>query len=482
MPVASALIAPRTLRGLAPLDLLRRWPRDRALVMLHSGRVHQKWARLSILAPAQAWYVFDAQSRWIGDRPATLEKVELTDDPLRDVDAIIRAMSSDPREFGGNAPSFCGGWIGYFSYDLGRLIEPRAQHDPLRSTQQGQWPLIQLAWCPDALVFDHTTQSWHTIGDCASLVEQLEGKTACEDVDDRFTLGEIRAQIAPEQYMRMVRRTIDSIAAGDIFQANIAQPFIADFDGGTRALGRAAFELNNPWYGAYLEFESQDRQTLISLSPELFLQVDGQSRRVITRPIKGTRPATTSAGDLQHSDKDTAELNMIVDLMRNDLGRVCEIGSIQVANPRAIETHPTVHHGVGEVHGTLRGSISFADVLRATFPGGSVTGAPKIRAMQIIDELEHPHQRGPYCGAVGFISTCGNITLNIAIRTMLLHGESPVRGRAGSLVRGTLHYSAGAGIVADSIPQSEYQETLDKTAALRAIELKECESRSRDAS
>jgi para-aminobenzoate synthetase component 1 len=155
---------------------------------------------------------------------------------------------------------------------------------------------------------------------------------------------------------------------------------------------------------------------------------------------------------------------MIIDLVRNDLGRVCQYGSVRVPAARTIETYRTVHHGVGEVRGILRGDVSFADLLGATFPGGSVTGAPKIRAMQIIDELE-PVRRGPYCGSIGYISDCGNACLNIAIRTMALTGE-PEAGRFDRM-RGLLDYGAGGGIVADSQPIAEYRESLDKAEVLR---------------
>ncbi len=158
--------------------------------------------------------------------------------------------------------------------------------------------------------------------------------------------------------------------------------------------------------------------------------------------------------ELRDSIKDQAELNMIVDLERNDLGRVCEIGSVKVTEPRTIEAHPTVYHGVATVEGDLREDVTFVDLLRATFPGGSVTGAPKIRAMQIIEELE-PVRRGPYCGAVGYLSADGRIEFNVAIRTMVVKA-------------GLAYVSVGGGIVADSDPAAEYEETLVKARAMFA--------------
>jgi anthranilate/para-aminobenzoate synthase component I len=204
-------------------------------------------------------------------------------------------------------------------------------------------------------------------------------------------------------------------------------------------------------YGALLEYSDF---ALICNSPELFLRAT-PGGRIITRPIKGTRPRLPGMdAELLHSLKDQAELNMIVDLERNDLGRVCEIGTVRVTEPRRIEAHPTVYHGVATIEGTLRQDVHFLELLRATFPGGSITGAPKIRAMQIIEELE-PVRRGPYCGAIGYLATDGTIELNIAIRTMIAKD-------------GLIHIPVGGGIVADSVPSEEYEETLVKAQAMFA--------------
>jgi len=192
-------------------------------------------------------------------------------------------------------------------------------------------------------------------------------------------------------------------------------------------------------------------------SPELFLRLDG--RHVITRPIKGTRPRVgrdaddrAAAADLLASEKDNAELAMIIDLLRNDLGRVCSYGTVRVVEPRRLETHPTVYHLVGTVVGELRPGAGVADLLRATFPGGSITGAPKIRAMEIIDELE-PQARGVYTGCIGYVAVDGSCQWNIAIRTIVYH-------------EGKAHIQVGGGIVADSLPEAEYDETLDKARAM----------------
>jgi para-aminobenzoate synthetase component 1 len=254
---------------------------------------------------------------------------------------------------------------------------------------------------------------------------------------------------------------IDYIAAGDVFQVNLAQRFTGPFKGSPRAFYAQLCKQSPAWYGAFGEltrFDAHEPQrTLASISPELFLEIDA-NRRVTTRPIKGTRPSSASADMLRDSDKDRAELAMIVDLMRNDLGRVCSYGSIKVDDARSIESHPTVHHGVATISGQLHPSRDLVDLLRATLPGGSITGAPKVRAMQIIDELE-PARRGPYCGAIGMIHG-QQAVFNIAIRTVMIE-QNQMNGT------GRADVWAGGGIVADSDPDSEYQEMLDKAKAMR---------------
>ena len=198
----------------------------------------------------------------------------------------------------------------------------------------------------------------------------------------------------------------------------------------------------------------------ISASPELFYETHGRS--IVTRPIKGTRPRGETAAEderlaneLRTSAKDRAELTMIVDLERNDLGRVCEYGSVVVRSPLTLESFAQVHHLVATVAGTLRPNVGPTDIVRAVFPGGSITGAPKIRAMEIIDELE-PTRRGVYTGAIGYYSRGGRSCFNIAIRTLTVEGEQ-------------VHYQVGGGIVADSDPEAEYLETLHKGRGMRQV-------------
>jgi len=444
-----------------PLEAVAGWPAQRPMVLLHSGRHDATWARQSILAEPVGRYVLTvghdaepdpggpvASAHWVGASDSQ-PSVELVGRPFRDLRHLLKATS--------------GLWIGTLSYDLGRCIE----HLPTQAVDDRRWPVIELAYCPTWFVHDTATRQWTAHGKDHSrlrLISALHPTSdvvqSCDDVPTHAI-----PNITRVQYESAVARAIQYIAAGDVFQVNLAQRFTADLPGpfphNARALFARLAAASPAWYGAYLEWPTDAEHHLparavLSTSPELFLSVNAD-RRVVTRPIKGTRPASGTADELRRSIKDEAELNMIVDLMRNDLGRVCEYGSVRVPDPRVIESHPTVHHGVATIEGRLHPSKDIVDLLRATLPGGSVTGAPKVRAMQIIDELE-PVRRGPYCGAIGWL-TRDAACLNIAIRTMLLEQVAQDRAR--------VDFSVGSGIVADSQPDAEYQETLDKAAAMQ---------------
>jgi para-aminobenzoate synthetase component 1 len=260
-------------------------------------------------------------------------------------------------------------------------------------------------------------------------------------------------------YLQAVRRAIDSIYAGDVYQVNVAQRLLAPLVDSPIDLYLRLRERNPAPFAAYFDVGDV---AIASASPERFLRV--QNGEVETRPIKGTRPRWPvpeadmfSAGELRESDKDRAENVMIVDLLRNDLGRVCEYGSVRVTEPLRLETYEFVHHLVSEVRGRLRPDSGPIDLLRAAFPGGSVTGAPKIRAMEIIAELE-PTARGPYCGSLGYIGFNGTMDTSILIRTF-------------TCGRGWVQFPVGGGIVAQSSPEREYEETLHKAEGMiRALQ------------
>ena len=350
----------------------------------------------------------------------------------------------------------CGrGFIVVLAYDLFRDLEPTAVDSPGKSTDSG-WPEIVALRCEGGLRCDG--RSTVEVGD-ASTIPSLEPREL-----PRPDLGRVHPDWDRETYERSVADVVERIRRGDCFQVNLSQRFTAPFRGSVRALGAAALASSRPRHGAVVE--CGDGRAVVSMSPELFLETrpSPDGTLVVSRPIKGTRPTSVDPEVLRTSEKDEAELAMIVDLMRNDLGRVCRIGSVRVVEPRRIETHETVHHGVAEVEGVLRGDVDIVDLLSASFPPGSITGAPKVQAMRIIDELE-VCRRGPYCGAIGWIGDDGWSSLNVAIRTIGCTGSRPPH-EGVDVIDGTLEYFAGCGIVADSVPADEYLESVDKTSVL----------------
>ncbi|MGJ8644475.1 MAG: anthranilate synthase component I family protein [Luteolibacter sp.] len=274
---------------------------------------------------------------------------------------------------------------------------------------------------------------------------------------DEVTVGNFREEMGREKFLEAVGRVKKWIAAGDIYQVNVAQGFVAEVegDGSLFPLYEILREASPAPMGAWMALNGRE---VLCTSPEMFLKISGSG--VETRPIKGTRPRFSdpnedrrSAVELQTSPKEVAELVMITDLLRNDLGQVCEFGSVEVTRMLQLESLAQVHHLVSTVEGTLRKGEDAVGALAACFPGGSITGAPKKRAMEIINELEGA-PRGIYCGAMGLLGFNGESQFNIAIRTLVRE-------------EGILRYEVGAGIVADSVPEEEYAETMHKGEGIR---------------
>ena len=269
-------------------------------------------------------------------------------------------------------------------------------------------------------------------------------------------IGPFTATTSRESFLSGITRIKEWIAAGDIYQVNLSQAFSACVAGGSLFDLYQKLRMASPApMAAWLALDGRE---ILSSSPESFLKISGRS--IETRPIKGTRPRFAdpaedrrSADELKTCAKENAELVMITDLLRNDLGQICEFGSVEVANMLQLESLAQVHHLVSTVTGTLRTDTDAIDALAACFPGGSITGAPKIRAMEIIRELEQ-QPRGIYCGAIGWLGFNGESSFNIAIRTLIRDHDR-------------LFYQTGSGIVADSDPQREYEETLHKSAGIR---------------
>lgn len=368
-------------------------------------------------------------------------------------------------------PPFQTGLAGYFGYDLRHHLETLPAH----AVDDQPFPDMILGVYDVVIAIDHVRQlcivmssGFPAAGDervrrAKSRLEMMLGRLRHAPAPQLVPTWHIdaKADLPRVQVEAMVRRTIDYIEAGDIYQANITHRFraILPTELDRLSLYDALRRRNPATFAAFLDF---GEVAILSSSPERFLKLrlepDGTGI-IETRPIKGTRPRgrnavedAAEAARLMASEKDRAENLMIVDLLRNDLSRVSEIGSVKVPVLCGLESYATVHHLVSVVTAQLKHGHDAIDLLRATFPGGSITGAPKIRAMQIIAELE-PTQRGPYCGAIGYLGADGSMDTSIVIRTYCLRGRD-------------LSFQVGGGIVADSDPASEYEETLDKARAL----------------
>ncbi|PIV88848.1 MAG: aminodeoxychorismate synthase, component I [Hydrogenophilales bacterium CG17_big_fil_post_rev_8_21_14_2_50_63_12] len=353
---------------------------------------------------------------------------------------------------------FAGGALGYFAYDLARRLH---RLPSLASNAEGL-PEMAVGIYDGALVVDHfdrTCRLWasdDTVGRAWAdrFLASLRGAPAAPD----FALtGEIDSSLSPEAYRRAFAQVRNYIREGDCYQVNLALRFAAPCRGHPWPLYLALRARNPAPFSAWLNFPFGQ---VLSSSPERFLSVRGGL--VETRPIKGTRPRSEDPGEdarrkaeLFSSAKDRAENLMIVDLLRNDLGQVCVPGSVTVPSLFAVESFATVHHLVSTVRGRLRPGKTALDQLAAAFPGGSITGAPKLRAMQIIEELE-AERRGIYCGAIGYLGHDGGMDSNLAIRTLT---------RADNHLR----FWAGGGLVADSDAAAEYQECQDKARALQEV-------------
>ena len=395
------------------------------------------WARHSMCAHAQGVLrITRAEARWIGDVPHPAGA------PPRDPLAAL-AWADAVRTHGsthGACPG-AGAWIAVLNYELGELLEPAVCNTPSRIEDDRNAPLAEFLWCPQVTVQDPDTSP--TPGG-----DPLQQRSPCDssppEPDHRDSIAE----------------AVEAIHAGDVFQVNIARRLTMAVDGDPLTWSQHAITSSLAPFGAMVRLPGDNgtaTRMVTSMSPELFLHVDAQ-RHITSRPIKGTASADQPIDALRDSTKDAAELHMIVDLVRNDLGRVSTTGSVQVHSARELETHVTVHHGVAEVRGRLRDDVNLVDLLRATFPPGSITGAPKIRAMQLIRELE-TRPRGAYCGAIGLLGPDGTTMLSVAIRTATVLQQNS---------ECTLDYGTGGGITAQSDPDAEVRETQVKAQALWA--------------
>jgi anthranilate synthase component 1 len=389
-------------------------------------------------------------------------------------------------------PRFSGGLAGYWSYEMMRYFEPAVALQP-----HPELPEAIFLMADTLVAFDHAFGKLLLIANLRAeqgagaitdrqngnlgraqreaegrleiLVERLSQPLPELPAGSKPPAVALRSNLSRDDFYAAVEQAREHIAAGDIFQVVLSQRLSRETSAHPFQIYRALRRLNPSPYMFYFDFDRLVGDTplrLIGASPEVHVRLEG--RKASLRPIAGTRPRGGTAredvlleGELLADPKERAEHVMLVDLGRNDLGRVCEYGSVQAMEFMTVERYSHVMHIVSQVEGQLKDGLDGLDLLRATFPAGTVSGAPKIRAMQIIDDLE-PGPRGPYAGAVGYLSYDGALDTCIAIRTLVMHGQ-------------TVSVQAGAGVVADSTPEGEYQETLNKARAL-AVAIEQAEA------
>lgn len=420
----------------------------------------------------------DPRGRWgfmVVDPVRTLQSVDgqiIQDgNPIADADpfqALTACLVQLPPDSPPDGIPFAGGAVGLLSYELGRHLESApSRYSPI----PGQ-PEMALGFYDSVVVFD----LWEKRAWVSALTPEAEPKAqrlirhvkeiAAQDHPSSAPTPlpglSWRAEMDRDAYCRQVQRIVDYIAAGDVFQVNMTARFLAERPAGLEAFQvyRALRSANPAPFAAYVRVSAG--LTLACASPERFLSMN-RTGQIQARPIKGTMPRylddpdadAGSARALSASAKDHAENLMIADLLRNDIGRVAELGSVRVPVLCGLESYASVHHLVSVVEGRLRSGLGPVDLLRATFPGGSITGAPKVRAMEIIDTLE-PAARGPYCGSVLWIGGDGAMDANIVIRSLVLTDRQIIA-------------QAGGGVVSDSDPQAEYDEMRTKLAPALAV-------------
>lgn len=428
--------------------------KEKHCVFLDSGMDQERLGRYSIIA-WNPFLTFESKGKHIAikDEKSQLEYMGNTFDELK------KLYQKYQQEVISDLP-FVGGFIGYFGYDLCHQIEKL----PVNTIDDIQLPDCWMGLYDGAYVYDHKTNLAY-IADSGIREGTRERILANQALIESFEEPEIilpvtshqpvfQSNFKKEDYITALSRLKAYIRTGDIYQANLTQRFTTEMTQSPEVLYMKLRRVNPAPFAAFIPLE---KGAVISSSPERLLKID--HKQIETRPIKGTRPRGKTPEEDQHlkeeliaSEKDRSELLMIVDLERNDLSRVSKTGTVKVPELMVCETYPTVFHLVSTVTAEMKDGMDPIEVVRGTFPGGSITGAPKIRAMEVIDELE-PTQRSVYTGSIGYIGFNGQTDLNIAIRTILCHHDQAC-------------FQAGGGIVWDSDEESEYQETLDKAKAM----------------
>jgi anthranilate synthase component 1 len=459
-----------------PISAFLKINRGKGAFLLESVEGGEKWARYSFLGTDPAVVIKNTKKRGAVCRNGRTERISFTADPL---EVVKKIMSQDRPVQVEGLPRFFGGAVGYLSYDLVRYIENLPQRD-----KKGlDLPDLALMITDSLLIFDSVTQKIKVVTNVHltdadlmkayrratrkidMLVKRLRGSrtaTARGRTSGRAGASGLSSNSSSSNFKKMVSKAKDYIRSGDIIQVVLSQRFETKIRADSFTIYRALRLVNPSPYMYYLQLGDLD---LVGSSPEVLVRCE--EGKIEVRPIAGTRPRGKTeemdkrlTGELLSNAKERAEHLMLVDLGRNDVGRIAEVGSVKVDEFMSIEKYSHVMHLVSHVQGKLRPEKDVHDVIRACFPAGTVSGAPKVRAMEIIEELE-PTRRGPYAGAVGYFSFSGNLDTCINIRTILIKD-------------GIAYLQAGAGIVADSDPAHEYEETVNKAKAMvAAIELAE---------
>ena len=451
--------------ALSPLDVFQLLKNEPFVFFLDSGMDPHKLGRYSFLG-SQPFLVISSHGNRITLTQGE-EKSRLTGNPFDVLGYYLENYRLEP------CPSpvpFLGGAVGYLGYDLCHFIERL----PGQALDDLKLPECYFGFYDLVLAFDNLEGKAYIISTgfpereetrrikrAQSRLNDLKAKLYHSPIRETapalmssFEPMSLEGNFTHQEYVAAVEKARQYVIAGDIFEVNLSQRFEAELTIPPDELYRRLRRINPAPFASYLGFGELQ---VLSASPERFLRLKGDWAQ--TRPIKGTRPRGKTqeedqilASELKMSLKDRAENIMIVDLERNDLGRVCRFGSVRVTELARLEVFPTVFHLTSTVVGRLKEGKNGIDLLKATFPGGSITGAPKVRAMEIIDELE-PTRRGVYTGGIGYLGFNGDLDLNIAIRTFLVKGKKA-------------YFQVGGAVVYDSDPEAEYQETLDKGRAL----------------
>lgn len=447
-------------KGITPLDLFTPLANKPWAMWLDSGQSEHIDACFDILVWQPEVTLCTYGDKTTIHNTTTKKNVVSEEDPLSLLENIQQQLFKESASSEQELP-FLGGALGYFAYDLGRRFEKL----PEQAEQDINLPEMAVGIYAQAIVFDHKRKQYFLICQEEKRLEltlfiemMLDKKLIQVPEQENFVLtSSWQSNMDKASYIEKFKQVQQFLSSGDCYQINLAQRFSANYQGNEFEAYVALRSENKAPFSAFIRLENT---AILSVSPERFLQLS--QGKVQSKPIKGTMPRSTNkqqdeknAQKLANSIKDRAENVMIVDLLRNDISKVCKANSVVVPKLFDIESFPAVHHLVSTVEGQLAEQYNACDLLRGAFPGGSITGAPKIRAMEIIEQLE-PHRRSIYCGSVGYISNCGTMDTSITIRTLICQKSEKKNSQ------GKIYCSAGGGLVADSIATSEYQETFDK--------------------